>query len=264
MTLAIVQACGGSDEPPPEETSTGDEVVAEPEPEPEPPPPAPSPLRVLHAAAASFGAAVSGMAGDAQIEEVAFAAASAYVPVDVGSTLALNAGGATVEQALELSPGVPVTALLFSGEGGAPTVLVMPDEARPVMGQTRGRFVNAMLGSGEALDLCFPGANRRAPGRALIAGVEYGDFGGIPSFPSRYQPMTLAGVDAVQVRVAAENACSGAIVGTAALPPIDINVAHNLTIVAIGRRTGRPAVPRQLLVCEDTPGPGTCVALPLR
>ena len=48
------------------------------------------------------------------------------------------------------------------------------------------------------------------------------------------------------------------------IPPIDINVAHNLTIVAVGRRSGRPTVPRQLLVCEDAPAEGTCAALPMR
>lgn len=276
ITLVAGTACGGSDSPQAEEDTqtSGTEVVAEryPEAPPEPEPPAPSGIRVIHAAAGQSGDTFAGSAGpadapSAQFDDLTFPVASVYIDVtppagaaDVAFRFGAE-GGASAEHTVELNPGVPTTLVLYTGADEGLAVLAMPDEASSVTGQLRGRFVNAMLGA-DSIDLCFPGESRRAAGRPIIAGVAYGEFGGIPSFPSRYQPMTLAGVESVQLREGNDAPCSGRIIGTVALPPIDPDVPHNLTIVAVGRRAGRPRA-RQLLICEDHPGPGTCAAIPM-
>ncbi|MGE3633808.1 MAG: DUF4397 domain-containing protein, partial [Sandaracinaceae bacterium] len=198
-------ACGGgssSEEEEVTDTSGSETVVeAEPEPEPEPQPPAPSPVRVIHAAAGISGEPVSGDAsGMASFEAVAFASASPYAEVApsepmeaVGVSISAE-GGASVDTQAPLTAGTPTTIVVYSGADGGLAALALPDEAGSVTGQVRGRFVNALLGT-EALDLCLPGASRRAAGTPIISGVAYGDFGGIPAFPSRFQPMNLAGVE---------------------------------------------------------------------
>src|SRR5690606_11117331 len=180
-------------------------------------------------------------------------------------TFAGGEGGPTAEHTAELAAATPSTLLVLTSAEDPAQIVVsgLTDEAHTVTGQARGRFVNALMGAA-ALDLCIPGASRRDAGRAIFSNVAYGDVGGIPSFPSRYQPMTLAGVTSLQIRTAnAEAPCSGAIVGTAALPPVDHNVAHNLTLIAVGNSGRTPRVPKQLLVCEDAPGSGACVPVPL-
>ena len=280
-SLLGLTACGGSDEPPPEdeaETAGAEQPPPEPPPEePEPEPAArvaPSPVRVIHAAGLQNEASLAGGTTDAeepQYPELAYRVPSAYVEIQpaAGETSATFGfgvpDGATVEHTAELEAGSPATIVLMTDAEDAEQLaaLTLPDEPHTVTGQARGRFVNAMVGA-ESLDLCIPGTSRRANGRPVFMNVAYGDFGGIPSFPSRYQPLTLAGVERVQIRESSEETpCSGRIVGHAALPEIDLNVAHNLTVVAIGNRARRPRVAKQLLLCEDAPGNGACTAIPI-
>lgn len=263
-------ACGGGSAPAAEETVTeteqtsGTEVVAERVEEPPPPPPAPARARVIHAAGGLATTGVTGTAGDTSLGEVAYKAASAYT--DVAQVAPINIAVMSATATAEgLTAGAPATFVVLSEAATPANVQVLPlvDEAQTVMGQQRGRVVNALLGAA-SIDVCAPGESARDAGRPIFSNIEYGQVGGIPAFPSRYQPMTLAGAVRVQIRQHAESSCSGRVIGTAEIPAIDANSAHNLTFVVVGRASGRPAVARELLICQDAPGDGSCAAVPLR
>lgn len=265
-------ACGGGSAAPEEEhtTTTGDEttVTAEPEPEP-PPPPRPVQVRVLHLAAGATGATVSASAGPASVSDVAFKSASAYAemqpPSEQGTVpVQVSAGDATATFEAPYRAGVPATLIVVTNPQDPTQIVVNATEDDPttVMGQLRGRFVNALLGT-EAIDFCLPGGTAREPGRPIFTGVQYGQVAGTET-ANHYIPVSLAGGGRLQVRAAAERGCTGRVIGTAEVPPPDPNIAHNLTLVVVGRMSGRPAVARELLVCEDAPNPSACAALPLR
>lgn len=271
LMVMVGAGCGGGGEAAEDDTqqTSGTEVVAEPEPAPEPeppPPPAPGRARVIHAAAGAASAEVTGTAGDAALGAAAFKSATAYGEVVGGGEVSVSLADGTPVTAAGPAAGAPGTVVVYS-DATTPAnlaALALVDEQGTVMGQQRARLVNALLGAA-TLDLCLPGETARSPGTTIFMGVAYGDVGGIPAFPSRYQPVTFAGPEVrVQVRVGAENPCSGRVIGTATLPEIDINAPHNITIVAVGRMTGRPAVAKELLICQDAPGDGSCVSVPVR
>ncbi|HEY8428959.1 MAG TPA: DUF4397 domain-containing protein [Sandaracinaceae bacterium] len=270
MVLGV--ACGGGAAPAEGETAatSGSEttVVAEPEPEP-PPPPRPVQVRVLHLAAGAAGATVNASAGPASVSDVAFKSASAYVelqpPAEQGTVpVQVSAGEAQATFEAPYRAGVPATVIVVSNPEDPSQIVVTATEDDPttVMGQLRGRFVNALLGA-PAIDFCLPGAGRRDPARPIFTGVQYGQVAGTET-PTRYIPVSLAGGGRLQIRAAAEQGCTGRVIGTAEIPAPDPNVAHNLTLAVVGRTSGRPAVARELLVCEDAPNPSSCTAIPLR
>ncbi len=272
-TVALLGvACGGGGSAPEEETTTttGDETttVAEPEPQP-PPPPRPVQVRVIHLAAGASGAAVTASAGPASVSDVAFKSASAYAemtpPAESGTVpVQVSAGEATATFEAPYRAGVPATLIVVTNPQDPTQVVVNATEDDPttVMGQLRGRFVNALLGT-EAIDFCLPGERPRDPGRPIFTGVQYGTVAGTET-ANHYIPVSLAGGGRLQVRAAAERGCTGRVIGTAEIPPPDPNVAHNLTLAVVGRMSGRPAVARELLVCEDAPNTSACAAIPLR
>ena len=268
LVVALGAGCGGGETQPVEETAdtSGTEVVAEPVEEPEPPPPpAPGSARVIHAAAGAARAQVTASAGDAELGTAAFKSATTYTEMEGGAQVDVMVEGGEPVASEGPAAGAPGTLVVYS-DAETPAglaVLALVDEARTVTGQQRARAVNALLGA-DSIDVCVPGATARAPGMAVFMDVGYGTVGGIPSFPSRYQPVNFAGAVRVQVRQHAETPCSGRVIGTAALPEVDINEAHNLTLIVVGRTSGRPAVAKEMLVCQDVPGDGSCVAVPLR
>lgn len=267
-------ACGGGSAPEEDQqatTTTGGDTTVTAEPEPEPPPPAPRPVqvRVLHLAAGASAATVSASAGPASVSDVAFKNASAYAemqpPSEQGTVpVQVSAGEATATFEAPYRAGVPATLIVVTNPTDPAQIVVNATEDDPttVMGQMRGRFVNALLGT-EAVDFCLPGERPRDPGRPIFTNVQYGQVAGTET-PNHYIPVSLAGGGRLQVRAAAERGCTGRVVGTAEIPAPDPNVAHNLTLVVVGRMSGRPAVARELLVCEDAPNPSACAAIPLR
>ncbi|MCZ7684327.1 MAG: hypothetical protein M5U28_38350 [Sandaracinaceae bacterium] len=243
-------------------------MTAEPEPEP-PPPPRPVQVRVLHLAAGAAGATVSASAGPASVSDVAFKSASAYAemqpPSEQGTVpVQVSAGDATATFEAPYRAGVPATLIVVTNPQDPTQVVVNATEDDPttVMGQLRGRFVNALLGT-EAIDFCLPGATAREPGRPIFTGVQYGQVAGTET-ATHYIPVSLAGGGRLQgprrgrarLHGPGDRHRRGAAAGS--------NIAHNLTLVVVGRMSGRPAVARELLVCEDAPNPSACAALPLR
>jgi hypothetical protein len=279
--LLVAGACGGGGDEgggggQGGESSGGETtVVANPEPPP-PPPPRPSHVRVLHLAAGAAGATLTATAGteDApvgQIPDIAFAAGGAYLEVPMpGDTLTLPVSIAAGEQSASLEAplraGVPATLIVVSDEAGTGVQLVpTEDEALGVTAQPRARFVNAMHGV-PSVDFCLPGETAREPGRTIFANVAYGVVAGTET-PAHYIPIPSTGELRMQVRQSgAEGSqpCRGRVLGAALIPPPDGSTTHNVTLAVVGRMRGRPAVPRQLVVCEDMPGNGSCTALPLQ
>lgn len=269
--LVMGVACGGG-APPPEEPAETAGYEAPPPPPP-PPPPRPSPVRIIHAAAGASEQSASAVAGPddsplARVDEVSYRAASEYVDVAPGVEQAMvpvqiQVGGASSSFEAPMQAGVPATVLLMSNPQDASQLLVVPtqDDPTAVTGQIRGRFVNALLGA-EAVDFCVPG-DRREPGRAIFTGVRYGQLAGTET-PNRYFPLQLDRGMRLQIRQSGSSPCAGRSIGTAEIPPPDASVPHNYTVVVVGRAAGRPAVARELLICEDAPNPSACVALPLR
>ncbi len=268
MMVGAGVGCGGGGEPAPEEETedtSGMEAVAEPEPEPEPEPPAPGRARLIHAAAGSSRIEIGGAVGDAALGAAAFSAATPYAEVEGGAQVSVSVEDGEPVTATGPAAGAPGTFVVYS-DAEAPTdfaVLPLVDEPGTVTGQQRARVVNALLGA-ESIDVCMPGATARAAGTPVFQDVAYGDVGGIPSFPSRYQPVSFAGEVTLQIRQHADTPCSGRSLGNVTLPAIDINVAHNLTMIVVGRTSGRPAVPKAVLVCQDAPGDGTCASVRVR
>jgi hypothetical protein len=228
---------------------------------------------VLHVAAgvaqqtASASASVDGSPAG-EMTDIAFRAASPYAEIQPGAAEAtvsvqVQVGSATASLDAPVRAGVPATLLVLSNPQTPAELLVTAteDDATAVMGQIRGRFVNALLGT-EAIDFCLPGEGRQ-PGRPIFTGVQYGQVAGTDT-ANHYIPVSVNAGLRLQVRQAAQNGCSGRVIGTAEIPPPDGSVPHNFTLVVVGRASGRPAVARELLVCEDAPNPSGCVALPLR
>lgn len=250
-------------------------VVANPEPPP-PPPPRPAHVRVLHLAAGAAGATLTATAGAAdspigQIPDIAFAAGGAYLEIPMsGDSMTLPVSIAAGEQSASLEAplraGVPATLIVVSDEAGTGVQLVpTEDEALGVTAQIRGRFVNAMHGV-PSVDFCIPGESAREPGRPIFFNVAYGAVAGTET-PAHYIPVPMSGEGRIQVRQSgAEGSepCRGRVLGAATVPAADGSVPHNFTIAVVGRMRGRPAVPRQLVICEDMPGNGSCTALPLQ
>jgi hypothetical protein len=284
----VLVACGSST------SQEGDTTPPVPEPQPAAPPPAPPEpaappvpqpvelsVRVLHAAAnaatknlsATYATGTDTPGGIAT--DLAFGAATGYSsatlpPGTTGIGLSLSAEGIDpLSFAGAITAGEPHTALIVArAEGGNALSADMLHDAvqAPDAGKTRVRFVHAVLGW-DAVDVCAPGENARAAGTPVFANARYGRATGSDSSFDRYMDMP-AGLTTVQVREAnTEAPCSGRVVGVATIaPPAGGSLdAQNVTLVAVGRATGRPAVPRALLLCLDSPAPQpSCTSLPMR
>ena len=270
-------ACGGGSAPAEEEASTteGGETTVVAEPEPPPPPPIrPVPVRVIHLAGGAAATPVTAAAGSpeaplASIPDIAFKNASAYAevtpPTATGTVpVTVTAGAATATFEAPYREGTPATLIVVTNPQDPAQIVINATEDDPttVMGQMRGRFVNGLIGT-ETVDFCLPGATRRDPGRPIFTAVPYGQVAGTAT-ANHYIPVSLSGGGRLQVRVGAERGCTGRLFGTAEIPAPDPNLAHNLTLAVVGRLSGRPAVARELLVCEDAPNPSACAAIPLQ
>jgi hypothetical protein len=274
----VGMACGGGSAPAEEEQATtgGSETTVVAEPAPPPPPPIrPVPVRVIHLAGAAGATAVTAAAGSpeaplASIPDVGYKSASAYAevtpPTATGTVpVTVTAGEATATFEAPYREGTPATLIVVTNPQDPTQIVINATEDDPttVMGQMRGRFVNALIGT-ETIDFCLPGATRRDPGRPIFTAVGYGQVAGTAT-ANHYIPVSLTGGGRLQVRVGVpERGCTGRLIGTADIPAPDPNIAHNLTLAVVGRLSGRPAVARELLVCEDAPNASACAAIPLQ
>jgi hypothetical protein len=286
--LAVVIAvagCGsstsqeGDTTPPPAEPTTAAAPAAPAA------PPAPQAVevsvRVLHAAAnassknlgvtyATGTDTLGGLAAD-----LAFGAASGYTsatlsPGSTGIGLSVRAEGLDpLSFAGSVTTGEPHTAIVVARPAGATQLQadVLHDAAQaPDAGKTRVRFFHAVLGW-DAVDVCAPGEDARAAGTPVFPDARYGRATGSQSSFDRYIDMP-AGTGTLQVRQAnAEAPCSGRVVGAVdvAAPAGGTLDGQNVTLVAVGRATGRPAVPRAVLLCLDSPAPApSCTSLRMR
>jgi len=279
LTLVVtVAGCrrGGGDSTTPEPGPTGDSAsgVVEEQPAPEPPPPQPVEVRVraIHAAATASKATVSvGREGSTVLlaEAIGFGATSAYAaaslaPDATSVTLTPTAEEFTAEAApLPVTSDRAHTAIVYSdaeNEKALRVGLFVDETAAPAEGM-KARFFHAVLGWNN-VDICTPGENARAAGTPVFADVAYGGLAsaGYVDLP--------ADATRIQVREAnAETPCSGRVVGAVDLrPPEGMDAsAKNLTLVAVGRATGRPAVQRALIACTDSPDEApACFRLQMR
>ena len=234
------------------------------EPEPEPPPPVPVQvrLRVVHAAATASKAplTVSYAAGDdAGVvgEAVAFGSTSSYAGATLppeSTEVALDVmaeGFEGPDDPLPIAGGAAHTAVVFSDPETRDRlgISLAQDSATGPEDGMRVRFFHAMLGTDD-VDVCLPGATARDPGVPRFSGVAYGSLAqeGYVDVP--------ADAARIQIRAANEDEpCSGRVLGGVDLrPPAGVDPSgQNLTFLAVGRATGRPAVPRALVVCTDAP-----------
>jgi len=242
----------------------GDTGVVETTPQPPPPPPAPVKvrMRLVHAAATASKAPVSVAytgEGEAQpvAEGLAYGTTSTYTEATLApeaSKIALSLaaeGFETPDADVPISAGAAHTAIIYADAetAGQLHYAVNVDETTAPTEGMRVRFFHGVMGWG-AVDVCAPGATPRDPGTPIFTAVGYGGFAA-----TGYQAVT-AETTRLQVRETnAETPCSGRVIGGVALrPPQGVDPSlQNLTFIAVGRATGRPAVPRGLLVCTDAP-----------
>ena len=283
VVLFVVAGCGSSTSQEGDTTPPPPEPVAPPPPEPAAPP-APTnvevSVRVIHAAATAATKSISptyatgGATPGALGTDLAFGAATGYT----SATLPPGTTGIGLSVVVEgfdplsfggnITAGEPHTAVVFSDPAGAMRLSadVLRDAAQaPDAGKTRVRFFHAVLGW-DAVDVCAPGENARAAGTPVFANAAYGRSP-MSQSPDRYIDMP-AGLTRLQVRQASADApCSGRAVGAVdvAAPEGGTLEGQNVTLVAVGRATGRPAVARALLLCLDSPAAApSCTSLPMR
>jgi hypothetical protein len=256
---------GGGEPTNPEPETGGDAGVAEPTPPPPPPPPEPVKVRarLVHAAATASKAPLSVAytgEGEAQplAEGLAYGSTTTYAEATlapeatkIGLSLAAD-GFETPDGDVAISDGAAHTVVVYSDAetaGQLHFAASVDESAAPAAGM-QARFFHAVVGWGD-LDVCTPGATPRDPGTPMFAGVAYGGFA-----TAGYQPLTPE-TTRLQIREAnAETPCSGRVIGGVALRPpqgVDPTTPMNLTFLAVGRGSGRPPVPRGLLVCTDAP-----------
>lgn len=284
VTLFVVAGCGSST------SQEGDTTPPPPEPAvpPAPPEPAAPPapanvevsVRVIHAAATAATKTISptyATGGDtpgALGTDLAFGAATGYTsatlpPGTNGIGLSVNVEGFDpLSFAGTITAGEPHTAVVFSAPDGAAglSAAVLRDSAQaPDAGKTRVRFFHAVLGW-DAVDVCAPGENARAAGTPVFANAAYGRSP-MSQSPDNYIDLP-AGVSRLQVRqTSADAPCSGRVVGVVdvAAPEGGTLDGQNVTLVAVGRTSGRPAVARAVLLCLDSPAAApACTSLPMR
>jgi len=289
--VIAVAGCGSSTSqegdtmPPPAEPVTQGPPPAPPEPAAPAAPPAPQTvelsIRVLHAAAtasrknlgvtyATGSDTPGGLATDLAFGAVSSYTSATLTPGSTGIGLSVRAEGFDpLSFAGMITAGEPHTAVVYARPEGATqlTADILHDAVQaPDAGKTHVRFLNAVLGW-DAVDVCAPGEDARAAGRPVFPNARYGRTTGSDSSFDRYMDLP-AGTSTLQVRQAnAETPCSGRVVGVVdvAAPAGGTLDAQNVTLVAVGRATGRPAVPRAVLLCLDSPAPApSCTSLAMR
>jgi hypothetical protein len=241
-------------------------------------------LRVIHATAAASrlpievtyatGADAPGSLGG----PVVYGASSqSYTAATLppGSTgMGLNAsveGFDPVSYAASISAGQPHSAFVIQNAERPTELSIMlahDSDQAPAVGRMGVRFVHAVVGWGN-VDVCAAGENARAAGTPILPGARYGRVTGAPNTFDGYveQPASSTPIS-LQVREAStETPCSGRVLGAVdvSAPQGSTFDAENVTLVAVGRATGRPAVARTILVCLDAPAALTpCSSLPMR
>lgn len=266
LFLVAVGCRRGEGEPTsPEPVAAGDAGVTEAPPPPPPPPPEPVKVsaRLVHAAATASKVPLSvAYTGDGEAqplaEGLAYGNTTSYTEATLApeaTKIALNLaaeGFETPDGEVPVSDGAAHAIVVFSDPettGQLHFAVSVDENAAPAAGM-KARFFHSVVGWGD-LDVCRPGAAPRDPGTPLFAAVAYGGFAA-----AGYQDLTPE-TTRLQIREAnAETPCSGRVIGAVALRPpqgVDPTTPMNLTFIAVGRGTGRPPVPRGLLVCTDAP-----------
>ena len=252
---------------------TGESFAATPTPPP-PPPPTEVSLRLIHAAASASKVPVSATftaeEGDQPLAEaLEFGSTSAYseatlAPDSTKIAMAVTAEGFEAPSGEQpVSDGAHHTFIVFSAPDTTDQLdlAVTLDEGSGPEEGMKARFFHALVGW-DAVDVCTPGATSKAPGEPVFTNVGYGGFASIG-----YQPIPPE-TKQLKIRVANEETpCSGKVIGGVTLqPPEGVDPSgKNLTLIAIGRAKGRPAVAKALLVCTDSPDEApACFRLPMK
>lgn len=280
---SALAACGGGaaethEETTPASDTTGSESTSassEPAPDTQPAaattPSANAPrVRVIHATSDEAAADVSvGLDSDEPfVASLAYGHASGYVAVEEGRHSLVVHGPETETHSPVLGLASDVLeadhayTLFFVTQGSADAPFALytgDDDDHPGEDVAALRFFHAMIGVDD-VDVCLAGSGRGAAGQPLFADVARNSLG--TSQGLRYDDLPAGADVALQVRAHSSPPCGGRMIGVAHFTP---TAGTSYTAVAIGRRTGRPAAPMQLMVCTDAPaeGAGACETVAL-
>jgi len=287
LAVALAMGCGGDEEeatgqeewamesqsqgmesPPPPEPTPAQEP--EPQPEPEPPPPAAAKVRVVHASPDRATANVSIYMDGSQtpgVTGLAFKAGVPYMDVPAGQhTAAVRPAAAAADAPPLVETQTPTfegghwyTVVAHGMTRGEPALALTGAEdlaAAPAAGKARIRFFHGLVGA-DAVDICTPGENARAPGTPVHANVAYGQFSSGEGLG--YAEVASGAEVVLQIRQHNDTVCSGRVLGVVHITPTD---ATNHTAVALGRSRGAPR--KELVLCSDAPSSTvSCTSVPI-
>ncbi|MCS6799691.1 MAG: DUF4397 domain-containing protein [Myxococcota bacterium] len=291
IVTALAAGCGGSTpepvtpvtvtEPPaPEPAAQTEPPPPQPEQPPAPPPPAIARLRVMHVAALSAERRLDAFVGPVTEQSqpthagLEFGGIGPYREVSIGTaeapgplSVTVRAEGAT-PASVELRPtpnqAISAFAITDGSNRGALAIVSAHDASEaPAAEAIRARFLQVTYGRGP-VDVCFLPTGERGSS-PLFTNIAYGAFNGSGG-DSHYVEVTFPGAGQLLIKEQNVRPCHGRTVGTVNLTAEDVEAmrGRNITFIAIGRASGRPPVPRDLVICEDHPAPSNCRALPAR
>jgi len=229
---------------------------------PPPPPPSgpPAPLRVIHASPDPTVARVA-LTVDTRIvaDELDFGGATAYGSVPAGSRvvaiLPLQLPPTTpppLSETYHLIGPDPSTLIVHGIAGGSPALgftYTSDTVDDPEGGSARVRFFHAAVGLGE-VEICVAGHHAHRPGRLVFRAGDEGRFlqSATDGEVGPWTQLPAAAGTVLQLRVPEPESCHGTELGVVTL---DVPAGARLTLVAVGRLDGEPAVEAAVLVCED-------------
>lgn len=231
-------------------------------------------VRVIHAIATPNAAHVTFKWNDIETpawDDIAYASRTGFYASQTGSRLytispvgnAADSSRIVYGSTPALEAGKEYTAVLTNPViGGQPTaqLLVEADPAVPAASEGNAvlSFFNA-IGASSRVDLCAPPAAGSTDPTVVFESASEGSWGR-PIGDDRYATVPVAALARLQIRVHADRACTGAMIGGFALE--DFASQHQYTLVAVGQRSGRPSA--QLLACPADDSTCRTIALNAR
>ena len=245
-----------------------------------PPPPRPlgppAPLRVIHASPdPTVAHVVLTVDGRIAAQDIPFGGAAGYGEVPAGHhTIQLHprqlppTTPPPLSEELQLMGPHASTLIVHGLLVGTPNIaFVQADDttSTPAAGHGRLRFFHAAVGLG-VVEICIATRGAHRPGFPLFAGGDEGAFlvaeTALVDASPQWADVEVAEAVTLQLREQnVDDPCHGTELGTATIVVPD---QARVTLVAIGRLDGDPAVAPAILVCPDGPLPDArCDSVPI-